>query len=246
MFYPRHSVSPCKEAPVLIFLLSILSADAQAWQVRTNDEGKELRWGRRTIHYQIDAAGSHGLSPNAVDGMVAAATRNWSSAVDTNIGFVHDGQSNGATDPHDNKNTIYFDDQWDHDPSLVGLTFIWSRPDGEIVGFDMALNAQDPDWSTDGTPETNDLLNTVSHELGHALGIDHSPAIEQATMYPSTFPGEVAKRDLAEDDEAAMRYLYDGAMNEPKLAQAGCSTVGLSAQHLGWLLMLPLMARRRS
>jgi hypothetical protein len=36
-------------------------------------------------------------------------------------------------------------------------------------------------------------------------------------------------------------------MNDPKLAQAGCSTLGMAAHHAGWLLMmLPLLARRRA
>jgi len=227
-------------------VLALFAGDAHAWQVRTNESGDELRWHKRSIHYTIDTSGDHGLSPNAIDAMVAAATRNWSTAVDTSLAFVHDGSAPGATDPHDKKNSIYFDEDWNHDPALVGLTFVWSRPDGEIVGFDMVLNANDHEWSTDGTEETNDLLNTVSHELGHALGIDHSPQFEEATMYPSTFPGEVAKRDLDADDEAAMRYLYTGDMDNPEAARAGCSTAGTPAHHLGWLMMLPLLARRRS
>jgi hypothetical protein len=231
---------------VLSLVLAIVAGNAHAWQVRTNDAGHEMRWEKRTIHYTIDTDGDHGLSPNAIDAMIAAATRNWSAAVETSIGFVHDGQAAGTTDPHDKKNSIYFDDNWDHDPSLVGLTFVWSRPDGEIIGFDMALNATDHEWSTDGTAETNDLLNTVSHELGHALGVDHSPTVEQATMFPSTFLGEVAKRDLDGDDENAMRYLYAGDMNEPESAKAGCTTAGTGAHHLAWLMVLPLLARRRT
>ena len=228
------------------FALALMAGDAHAWQIRTNDRGHEMRWAKRSIHYTIDTSGDHGLSANAVDAMVAAATRNWSTAVETSLGFIHDGSAAGAVDAYDKKNSIFFEDEWTHDPALVGLTFVWSQPDGEIVGFDMVLNADDHAWSTDGTADTHDLLNTVSHELGHALGIDHSPEIEEATMYPSTFPGEVIKRDLAADDEAAMRYLYAGDFHEPEAAKAGCSTAGTAAHHLGWLTLLPLLARSRS
>jgi len=229
---------------MLVLCLSLLVPDASAWQVRNNDQGQELRWRNRTISYQVDPANDQGLSEAAVTSMIAAGTRSWTTPVGDGLAFVDAGRSTGVLDPHDGKNIIFFEEAWEHDAALVGLTFVWSRPDGEIIGFDMALNTQDHDWSVDGAQGHNDLLNTLSHEFGHAIGVDHSPDVEAATMYPSTFPGELSKRDLDADDESAVQYLYTHASGPAAGAETGCSTSGTPA-HIAWLLTLPLLAARR-
>ena len=63
-------------------------------------------------------------------------------------------------------------------------------------------------------------------------------------MYPSTFPGEVSKRDLDTDDESAVQYLYTGNAQASMAPQAGCSTVG-SHTNLSWLFAFPLLLLRR-
>ncbi len=230
---------------MLSLCLALLIPDASAWQVRNNDHGQELSWRNRTISYQVDPSNNQALSEAAVESMVAAGTRSWTTPVGDGLAFTSQGRASGAIDPHDNKNIIYFEDEWEHDPALVGLTFVWSRPDGEIIGFDMALNTQDHTWSVDGTNGHNDLLNTLSHEFGHAIGVDHSPEIKAATMYPSTFPGEVAKRDLDADDKSAVQYLYEGPATQSSSMQSGCSTSASVPFQLGWLLGLPLLVARR-
>ncbi len=228
---------------MLTLCLALLVPDASAWQVRNNDHGQELSWKNRTISYQVDPSNNQDLSEAAVESMIAAGTRSWTTPVGDGLAFVDEGRATGRIDPHDGANIIYFEDDWDHDPALVGLTFVWSRPDGEIIGFDMALNTEDHDWSVEGTPGHNDLLNTLSHEFGHAIGVDHSPEVEAATMYPSTFPGELAKRDLDSDDKSAVQYLYNNSSVGPDV-QAGCST-SAAPSHLAWLFALPLLVRRR-
>ena len=145
----------------------------------------------------------------------------------------------------DGVNAIFFDEDWTEDPALLGLTYVWSTAQGDIVGFDMAINSDDHAWSTDGRADSNDLLNTMSHEFGHALGVDHSPSIEVATMYPASTLGEVLKRDLDDDDVEAILYLYAESDNAAEEMNAGCSTV--SGKSLGpyWMALLPLIALRR-
>lgn len=227
---------------MLLLVLAFLTPDASAWQVRNNDHGQELSWGSRTISYQVDPSNNQGLSEDAIATMIAAGTRSWTQPVGEGLAFSDAGRAQGMVDPHDGKNIIFFDESWEHDPALVGITFVWSRPDGEIVGFDMALNTQDHSWAVDGTEGYNDLLNTLSHEFGHAIGVDHSPDVQSATMYPSTYPGEVEKRDLDADDESAVQYLYTASASDQ--AETGCSSAA-AAPGLSFLLVLPMLARRR-
>jgi hypothetical protein len=61
-------------------------------------------------------------------------------------------------------------------------------------------------------------------------------------MYPSTYPGEVEKRDLDADDESAVQYLYTASVSDQ--AETGCSSAA-AAPGLSFLLVLPMLARRR-
>ena len=57
------------------------------------------------------------------------------------------------------------------------------------------------------TVQHHDLQNTLTHELGHALGLDHS-SIPQATMAASSTQGETSKRALHQDDKEGHSYIY--------------------------------------
>ena len=227
----------------MLFLLALVASDAHAWEIRLDASGQEMSWEQSTIPYSINPMGNHMLSGAAINTLVAAATRGWSAPLAKKLVFTQ-GEDTNIRRPNyeDQVNAIYFDDAWDQDPSLLALTYVWSTPQGEIVGFDLAINSTDHTWAVDGRTDANDLLNTLSHEIGHALGIDHSPDVAMATMYPSSPAGEVHKRDLHDDDIAAAEYLYGDTPTEPT---AGCSTGASSQPNWAWALMLPLLISRR-
>jgi hypothetical protein len=84
----------------------------------------------------------------------------------------------------------------------------------------------------DDTRFLNDVQNTLTHELGHAMGLLHNAADAKVVMYPSAPAGEVTKRVLAADDHEALRVLYaasspgptsDSVVGDEPMAQ-GCST----------------------
>lgn len=53
-----------------------------------------------------------------------------------------------------------------------------------------------------------DFPNVVTHEFGHALGLVEDPGHADATMFPSSQPGEIAKRDLGPSDIASITETY--------------------------------------
>ncbi len=150
-----------------------------------------------------------------------------------------------------------------HSPSAAGLTtavFVDdsdSDRDGAIVDADIELNGVDFAISTnDQTLGTagckSDLANTLTHELGHLLGLEHpcrtaadparidgngnpvpscsstsDPMILEATMYNFQDCGETKKGTLSQDDINAVCAVYPTAKDpkscDPVDDETGCN-----------------------
>lgn len=131
-----------------------------------------------------------------------------------------------------------------HPPSAAGLTTATyvddatSPRDGAIVDADIELNGVHFAIANDGTTLGDasclaDLENTLTHELGHLLGIEHpcratgdpprvddmgqpvpscstvtEPAITESTMYNFQECGETKKSSLEAEDVAAACGIY--------------------------------------
>ena len=84
-----------------------------------------------------------------------------------------------------------------------------------------------------------DVQNTVTHELGHAIGLAHSPVVEATMYYQQTSSGEITKRDLAADDIDAICTLYaTGTVTPGSGTSVGkvrsCSIIDTAATQRGW------------
>jgi len=119
----------------------------------------------------------------------------------------------------DNQNLIIFrssqsGEQWPHDPEALALTTVTfcendtpSCPAGTIVDADVEFNEVLYTFTTGDNGPLNDLENTLTHELGHLLGFEHS-ASPSSTMFAVAPAGERAKRDLSELDERGLCEAY--------------------------------------
>lgn len=180
------------------------------------------------------------------------------------------------------------------DSGILALTHTTFRPStGEIVDADMELHAWDgvdPNitrgwWYTCASPDPGittctrpygqgdciyiDVGNTVTHEAGHVLGLDHtcvtsypepynqcSAALVDGVMYPSAPFGETKKRALSDDDVSAVCTIYPAGRAvdrvtacpnspSPEAGGCGCSTASPGALAPFGLLAVALGIWRR-
>jgi MYXO-CTERM domain-containing protein len=102
--------------------------------------------------------------------------------------------------------------------SVIALTTLFYDPTtGEARSYALEFN----DWwytfgvlqGTERVAATVDLENTLTHELGHVLALDHSQDRE-STMFYSAPLGETRKRSLEQDDRTGLCSLYSVAYAE--------------------------------
>jgi hypothetical protein len=182
------------------------------------------------------------LTPAGVEATARAAAATWSRPAVGCTGFevqMAIEQTDDAVVANDARNNLVFRrDSWAYDPQALAITTVFARQsDGVIVDGDLELNAVTFVWGDLAAgasgARTWDLQNTLTHELGHLLGLDHNcrfpgdvrallddrgapvpecasapPEIRESTMYPAVLPGDLERRTLAADDIAAVCGIY--------------------------------------
>lgn len=236
---------------LLCTLAALLATTAHAYKLKHDSTGAVVRWNQEA-RFVVDVKLAERLGDEntfnavraAVDA-VAAAAPGLRVSVDAGetAGVGYD-TSAGAV----NRNEIVAPEEWIYDESAIAVAVVTLNvARHEIIDADIAFNTDHrafkvlPEASRGGG-DFDDIQNTLTHELGHAVGLAHNPEEAHAVMYPGARRGEVNKRVLHDDDRAGLLALYgdeapaqDGAGLEPGV---GCSAGGGTAA--GWVLALVL------
>jgi hypothetical protein len=173
-----------------------------------------FKWLAGTASWGYNGTGApSGVAGTAV-GAIQAAAATWGQQ---GAAFAFSGGSpssagtgacGGGTDGN---NTVGWANQ---SGSVLAVTCSWygsGNPFNPAVEFDMQI---DPEWTwTTGSPIGVDLQSVALHELGHALGLNHS-GDGSAVMFASYTQGS-SKRAPAQDDIDGELAIYGPSGGQP-------------------------------
>ena len=261
--------------------------------------GHSLYWESGCVFVTMDADGTKEIPGDGEFDVIQASIDTWNDDTASCSYLTVMNQGKRAMEVgKDRVNLIKFRDQsWCrpavdddparcYDPAAAGLTTATyvddksSDRDGAIVDADVEINGVDFSISVDGTtlgtqPCKSELQNTLTHELGHLHGLEHTctvpgdpvrfdnngdqvpacsssmadPAITEPTMYNFQDCGETKKESLEPDDINAICTIYP-LTNDPKTcapveSSAGCCSTGTGPAGPAALLGIALVALRR-
>ena len=137
------------------------------------------RWGSFPINYQVNPASS-GLATDATIQAVQRAFARWEDDPGSRIDFTYAGTTNAGLPPSvggelfDGVNVI----AWVPATQPYLALASWGiNQQGNVISFDIRVNQSAVGgWAVGAVPLKNDIESVVAHEIGHALGLDHTPA----------------------------------------------------------------------
>ena len=184
-------------------------------RLRNPSNGALLRWNAPSaVSIVVSSSGSDDIADESETAAVRLAVREWNRAEGSALRLVEDASpaARARTDwESDDLHLVWFDEdnssEWFTGSSgTVAITPVWFNSSGVIVDADVLYNGRDWRFTTSRESGRFDVQDVATHELGHLLGLDHSPH-DGATMYPYVDPAVLLHRSLAADDVAGARHI---------------------------------------
>ncbi len=205
-------------ASVSAFVQTMTCDASGQYQCGPGETPKPVRWADRCVHYYVNEAHTADISDDSRT--IAAVQRSfttWNEVEGTEFLIEYAGLTNedraehvDARGPEGNANVVVWrDTDWPYaSRTAFAITSVTFDPGtGLIADADIELNSESHRFTTGSEGVIVDVSNTITHEVGHFLGLDHT-AIKEATMYGSAPEGETEKRSLHPDDVAGLMATY--------------------------------------
>ncbi len=217
--------------PLLLALgltLTLLAPDTgEAFLIqtfRTNFGPVHVSWrnAEQGIPFVLHSTGSADMSPTVAYEALRASFQVWEDVPTTRLRFIDQGlSSNLRPSSRDNRNLLYFDETGrflsaPQGTGVIAVTRIeWNELNGQINDADIIFNGRDFTFATGPSIPNGviDLQDVAIHEIGHFIGLDHTPLDGPARIRPTMNPfnrgdGPGESRSLEPDDRAGVSVLY--------------------------------------
>lgn len=220
-------------AVLTVFILLVIAPLPLTRALESTDSGapRQIKWPTNIIPVAFSTSLSS-PGPNVKPGsdVVGAARRalsRWSTMA--NLRFVETRSRAKSISAHsggDGISLITIADTPENNSTFAGgqgagrTRVFYDEASGAILEADIVLNPHPLStegaplqFSTDGTPGTYDLESTLTHELGHLLGLGHSLVLASTMQSRQAINGiyrlpALTERTLSEDDRSRVRALY--------------------------------------
>ena len=188
---------------LLLTSLVVLAVTASSFSYSTF-----ARWTSLPVTFYVNPNNAD-VSSAAAIAAVQTALNVWNTA-GSPFRYVYGGTASDTVNAYDNRNVLFFRNA--SNGSTIATTYSWWDSSNHLLDSDIIVWDGGFTFFT-GTSGCGSISNSAylediaTHELGHALGLNHSTYTD-ATMYPSYGYCSQAFRTLASDDVAAIQSLY--------------------------------------
>jgi hypothetical protein len=271
---------------VLLAAAALAEGSARGFVRYKTDGGKPFYWPDSCVAVTIYLNGFSQMRPDEVAKSVAAAAHTWSpdqvTCPDTTshpyfeiVPSLAASATGAPPAAYDARNSLIFrTDSWTmsgkpggkaYSPAALAITSVFAKPDGHVVDADVEVNAIGQTWANLDPDaqigighglDVHDLQNTLTHEFGHFIGLDHTcyttsfdvgmskprpvddmgnaipdcadapDAVRQTVMFDSVQAGETSKRVLSSDEVRAVCTIYPPDL-DPKFCAVDSPNDGL-------------------
>jgi hypothetical protein len=197
------------------------------WDVDSSSQ-PELQGGELTYRLHVD--GPPGVPVEQAQAALVRAFQQWEGDARSRIAFKRGADTTTRANGNDNEFPVFWTvdgvfDQGTADPGddvslggALGVSYsYWYTSQegcepGSLRAIDTAIALNDTyDWTTDpsasGESSKYDIQSVAVHEIGHSIGLDHSPLCA-SSMFPRVRAGTTNQRTPSEDDRAGVARMY--------------------------------------